>query len=352
MKTIYIKLILIMLFFMPILVWAQTSNTELSRPLRLGTQGEDVKTLQKFLAKYPEIYPEGLATGYFGLKTQIAVKKWQQKYGIEPVGIVGLKTIAKIKEISLAKQAEPASSKVAPPDPQNTTEKVVQPIIVNDTILPTATLNVKVPAPTKIYIETNPSEEVTAVYEYGLNINYGFTKELSTQYFSSLTGTYIENLTPSTTYQVRAKITDRAGNIGYSQNYTFTTPSTAQAPLLSAGPSVTSSKALPATSVAVSWETNIPCAGTLYYDTGATFGSSVRSDVTATNHNAVITGLSSGITYLYKFTCATTDKKFESDNYIFIATSSSSSLINNLSLASIIETLKGIVEKIITLAKE
>ncbi|MDP3799863.1 MAG: peptidoglycan-binding protein [bacterium] len=350
-KTIYIK-ILAVLFFVPVLTLAGSPGLELTRSLRLGTQGEDVKSLQKFLAKDSTIYPEGLATGYFGLKTQVAVKKWQQKYGIEPVGIVGPKTITKIKEISLTKQAEPTSSKVTPLDPQNITETVVQPVIVNDTVPPTATLNVKVPAPTKIYIGTNPSEEVTAVYEYGLNINYGSIKEVSTQYFSSLTGVYIENLIPSTTYQVRAKITDRAGNTGYSQNHTFITPGIDQAPLLSSGPNVVSSNKTPSTSVAVSWETNIPCNGTLYYDTTSAFGSSVRSDITTTDHNAVITGLSSGITYIYKVTCATTKKTFQSDNYLFTATSSTSSIINSPTLASVLESLKGLLEKMITLIKE
>ena len=347
-KIININVILLILFLFPILTLAQSSDFELTRSLRLNTQGEDVKALQKFLAKDSEIYPEGLATGYFGLKTQTAVKKWQKKYGIDPIGNVGPKTIAKIKEIyslELPKENNAVIQKVEKGEQKLKTTS-------NDSVFPTAKLIIKAPAPTKVYIKLEASEEVSAVYDYCLNIKYGSTKEISTQYFSSPTEVYIENLTPSTTYQVRAKITDRANNIGYSENYTFTTPSIDQAPLLSSGPNVTNNNNTLSTSVVVNWETNIPCVGTLYYGTNTNFSNFVRSDYTDTNHSSNVTGLGSGITYIYKVTCATTKKLFESDNYLFIATSSTSSAINSPTLASVLESLKGLLEKMITIINE
>lgn len=48
--------------------------------LILGSQGDEVKELQKCLAKDPEIYPESEITGYFGPKTKAAVIKFQEKY--------------------------------------------------------------------------------------------------------------------------------------------------------------------------------------------------------------------------------------------------------------------------------
>lgn len=48
--------------------------------LSLRSQGEEVKELQKCLAKDPEVYPEGEITGYFGQKTKEAVIKFQEKY--------------------------------------------------------------------------------------------------------------------------------------------------------------------------------------------------------------------------------------------------------------------------------
>src|SRR3990167_5890044 len=54
----------------------------LTRNLVQGMSGEDVKTLQTILATDPEIYPEGLITGFFGSLTEKAVKKFQNKFGV------------------------------------------------------------------------------------------------------------------------------------------------------------------------------------------------------------------------------------------------------------------------------
>jgi len=60
----------------PITVFSFTRN------LYLGSQGNDVKKLQEFLAKDKTIYPEGKITGYFGLLTKKAVQRFQCKYNI------------------------------------------------------------------------------------------------------------------------------------------------------------------------------------------------------------------------------------------------------------------------------
>ncbi len=72
----------------------------INRALFLGTRGDDVKAIQQYLAQDKELYPEGLATGYFGKLTEAAVKRFQTKNGIEPVGIVGPKTRAKLAELA------------------------------------------------------------------------------------------------------------------------------------------------------------------------------------------------------------------------------------------------------------
>ena len=62
----------------------KATNTELSlvkeeirltRILRRGSTGDDVKKLQKFLKQFSDVYPEGLTTGYYGSLTEAAVKK-------------------------------------------------------------------------------------------------------------------------------------------------------------------------------------------------------------------------------------------------------------------------------------
>jgi hypothetical protein len=94
---------------LPIL--SKFSCTSLDRNLKYGMAGNDVKCLQEVLKKEgPEIYPEGLVTGYFGPLTLQAVKRFQQKYWQEilapwgltkdqPTGFVGQTTRAKINQI-------------------------------------------------------------------------------------------------------------------------------------------------------------------------------------------------------------------------------------------------------------
>ena len=75
---------------------AQTLN--LARSLSLGMSGGDVTLLQQILAADPEVYPEGLTTGYFGSLTERAVRKFQRKHGIDQAGIVGPKTLARLNK--------------------------------------------------------------------------------------------------------------------------------------------------------------------------------------------------------------------------------------------------------------
>jgi hypothetical protein len=67
--------------------------------LRMGDHGDDVKHLQEFLSTDAVIFPEGKITGIFGPLTAKAVKRLQEKLGLEQVGEVGPKTLEKINEI-------------------------------------------------------------------------------------------------------------------------------------------------------------------------------------------------------------------------------------------------------------
>ena len=74
-------------------------------PLFLGLKNDDVRYLQSFLSQYPDIYPEGLITGYFGPLTKAAVQRFQCKHNIlcdendSAYGYVGPKTRAKINAL-------------------------------------------------------------------------------------------------------------------------------------------------------------------------------------------------------------------------------------------------------------
>lgn len=58
--------------------------------LQIGSQGNEVRELQKCLAKDTAVYPEAEITGYFGEKTRIAVIKFQEKYKEEILTPYGL----------------------------------------------------------------------------------------------------------------------------------------------------------------------------------------------------------------------------------------------------------------------
>lgn len=77
----------------------ETVFPDFTRTLSRGSSGDDVRKLQEFLKKDKEIYPEGLITGYFGPKTEEALKRWQEKHNIEAVGILGPQTRARFSEL-------------------------------------------------------------------------------------------------------------------------------------------------------------------------------------------------------------------------------------------------------------
>ncbi len=74
----------------------QYASFNLTRSLFRGVSGDDVRSLQEFLAVDSHVYPENLITGYYGVLTEQAVRRFQTKHGIEPVGIAGPKTRARI----------------------------------------------------------------------------------------------------------------------------------------------------------------------------------------------------------------------------------------------------------------
>ena len=68
-------------------------------PFAFGFSNDQVTLLQQMLSHDPEIYPEAIITGYYGPLTEAAVKRFQQKYGIEQTGIAGPQTRVKLNEL-------------------------------------------------------------------------------------------------------------------------------------------------------------------------------------------------------------------------------------------------------------
>lgn len=83
---------------------ASPTSTVLTFTLRPGStdvsSGGEVTKLQEFLARDKNIYPEALVTGYFGVLTEAAVKRFQAQNGIAAIGVVGPQTREAIKRVS------------------------------------------------------------------------------------------------------------------------------------------------------------------------------------------------------------------------------------------------------------
>lgn len=79
----------------------QTLKEEIkfNRSLTKGAQGDDVRKVQEFLAQFPDLYPSGLITGFYGTTTETAIKRFQEKHGIETIGVAGPKTFAQINKL-------------------------------------------------------------------------------------------------------------------------------------------------------------------------------------------------------------------------------------------------------------
>lgn len=73
---------------------------ELITLLRQGARGDGVVTLQTLLSLDSSTYPEGTVDGRFGKLTLQAVKKFQAKNFLKQDGIVGPRTIEKLKKFA------------------------------------------------------------------------------------------------------------------------------------------------------------------------------------------------------------------------------------------------------------
>jgi len=220
---------------------------KLIRQLRRGMSGEDVKLLQEILTTDPEVYPEGLITGYFGPLTEKAVKRFQKIAGIEQVGIVGPKTLSKINE--LLEEGAGTSGKVPPglliapgirkklgfapqplPDqelPPGIEKKVTPATTTPDTAAPTVSgLTATGTTATSAGITWITDEEADSKVWYSTSTPFIISTSTAVVSSSSLVLSHnltISDLTASTTYYYLVSSTDDSGNTATSTEQSFTT---------------------------------------------------------------------------------------------------------------------------------
>jgi len=199
---------------------------QILKQLRIGMSGEDVRLLQEFLATDPEIYPEGLITGYFGRLTEMAVKRFQKKMCVEQVGMVGPKTLSKINE--LLTEGAGKSGKIPPglliaPGIQKklcatSTPDTIAPVI-SDVMATSTTAST-----TQIKWLTNELANSKVWYSTSTPVTAtSSTPSVSSSDYVLEHSLLLSDLTASTTYHYLVTSIDKSGNTATSEEESFTT---------------------------------------------------------------------------------------------------------------------------------
>lgn len=206
-----------------------------------------------------------------------------------------------------------------------------------------------------VYVGFSASEEVKVIYEYGLTTSYGSIQTVWDQYWTA-NGAYLPTLSSGATYHIRAKATDRSGNIGYSQNYTFTTASPNSPPVITSGPHNTPTDATPKEAILVEFATNIACLGTIQYGTTSTYPfDTTKSDNLGnqTSHSFFLTGLLPNTTYYYQVNCSADSGSLSvSGSYTTGNTINTTSPATATTTSAVLNSINGLLEKLLLLIQK
>jgi len=224
------------------------TTLKLLRQLREGMTGEDVELLQEILATDPDIYPEGLVTGYFGPLTRNAVKRFQKIAGLDQVGLVGPQTLSRLNQLleegagksgkvppglliapGIRKKVDlellnPLPGQVLPPG----IAKKISGWLPGEDVTPPTISDVAVSdiTTTSAKITWTTNEEADSRVWYGTTISLVPTSTTPVVTSTDLVLDHeivLSGLTPSTTYYFIVNSTDGAGNNEISEEETFTT---------------------------------------------------------------------------------------------------------------------------------
>ncbi|MDD5318710.1 MAG: peptidoglycan-binding protein [Candidatus Pacebacteria bacterium] len=192
---------------LPIAAFADT----LTRQLDVGSTGNDVSSLQTFLAEDVSLYPQGLVTGYFGSLTQRAVSNFQSRNNIPAVGRVGPITL-------VALNAQMGGNTIG----SNRTAPVISNLGIsvsrNTALLNWATNK---GAAGIVYYNTSPLNMIEASANTPVTIS-GSALTVSTSLQTSFSAGLV-NLQPNTIYYYVVYVRDGMGNESVTSQSTFHT---------------------------------------------------------------------------------------------------------------------------------
>ena len=209
MNPILVTVGLVALFGVVTVVPAITNADVLYRQLQVGSRGDDVSSLQSFLAEDATLYPQGLVTGYFGFLTKAAVANFQSRNGISAVGRVGPQTLPVIN----AQMAVGMDNGAVAP--------IITSSYANNISRTSATINWNTNENSKglVYFSTSP----LSLNEHLNSVDVsGNTAMTDMNYRTSQTLT-LQNLQPNTTYYYLVYVTGQTNRVSVTWPAVFTT---------------------------------------------------------------------------------------------------------------------------------
>jgi peptidoglycan hydrolase-like protein with peptidoglycan-binding domain len=90
----------------PVGTVAGARTFKFTSPVVFGEDNDDIFKVQQLLKTDVEIYPAGTVSGYFGPKTENAIKNLQTRFGLDPVGVVGPATTALLERLLSEQKAD------------------------------------------------------------------------------------------------------------------------------------------------------------------------------------------------------------------------------------------------------
>ncbi len=171
--------------------------------LSLGSNGEQVRALQIFLATNKNIYPEGLVTGFFGKITEQAVIRFQRTNGLDQVGRVGPKTREILNKLTKESLILETNNLYVP--------QIFQ--ISTSTAYDTA----------YIFWTTNKNTKSTLWYSNMTPVNTVSANKIEDATFNTSHSVNISGLSPDTIYYYVIKVFDSKNNVATSTELSFTT---------------------------------------------------------------------------------------------------------------------------------
>jgi len=343
---------------------------QITRQLAIGATGDDVRELQELLASDPELYPEGIITGYFGSLTARAIERLQERFGIERAGEVGPLTRQTINQLlsRFAHGQKNVFERISDDEDEDDVDRTalapgVKGVkVCHKTGTGQHTISIGGPA-VQAHLahgdtlgrcddevkgddddedeDEDDDEDVTdlmisdvsarRITESGATITWETNEDAdSTVWFATSSGFVIgaagvqmktsssevekhqirlADLNPGTTYYFRVGSEDASGNDAMSSEFSFTTLADTEAPEISD----LEVKDIATTTATIVWETDEAANSVVWYSTTSNFNTDAdgvlraESTLLTTSHSINLSGLTASTTYYYMVSSTDSD---------------------------------------------